>query len=87
MSDAVAGPSPPPAHGRQPEVTYARARLWLGIGCVGTFVVAAVVALTVDAPGALLPDATSWAWTDAPLVVLLIGLYALVSAPFDVAGA
>lgn len=66
--------------------TYARARLRLGIACVGTFVVLAAVLLLSDAPGAVLPGSDSWALTDVAWLALLVSLYAVVSAPFDMVG-
>jgi len=67
-------------------VTYARARLRLGIACVGTFVVLAAVLLVSGAPGAVLPGSDSWAWTDVAWLGLLVSLYAVASAPFDMVG-
>ena len=66
--------------------TYARARLRLGIACVGTLVVFSTVLLGTGAPTALLPSSTSWALTDAVWLVLLVVLYVGLSAPFDVLG-
>jgi hypothetical protein len=86
MGEAVAGSRTIAPPGGRPGTTYARARLRLGIVCVGTFVVAAAVLLAVDAPGVLLPEASSWAWTDPAWIAVLIGLYAVVSAPFDFVG-
>lgn len=66
--------------------TYARARLRLGIACVGTLVVLSTVLLSTAAPTVLLPSSTSWALTDAPWLALLVALYVGLSAPFDVLG-
>jgi len=65
---------------------YGRARLWLGMSAVGTFVVLAVLALTLGLPASLGLGA------DTPLEQHLLGLagfalvYALVQLPFDVFG-
>lgn len=66
--------------------TYARARLRLGITCVGTLVVLSAVLLSTGAPTALLPSSSSWAWADAVWLMLLVALYSGLSAPFDLLG-
>ena len=66
--------------------SYARARLRLGILCVGTFVVLAASLLATDAPRRLLPGTTAWSPTDAGWLLALAGLYVLLSAPFDLVG-
>lgn len=66
--------------------TYARARLRLGIACVGTFVVVSAVLLSLDGPSDVLPASTSWAWRDVAWLALLVAGYAAVSAPFDALG-
>ena len=67
-------------------MTYARARLRLGIACVGTFVVLSTVLLATGTPHATLPTSTSWAWSDLRWLALLVVLYAAISAPFDLLG-
>jgi hypothetical protein len=66
--------------------TYARARLRLGIASVGTLVVLSAVLLVLDVPDDLLPDSMSWAVSDVAWLVLLVGLYVGLSAPFDLLG-
>ena len=65
---------------------YGRARLWLGISGVGTFVVLSAVALFVGFPATLenwLGDSASGR---AVAIMLFFSLYAAVHAPFDVFG-
>ncbi|WP_217921447.1 hypothetical protein [Miltoncostaea oceani] len=83
MTEVLAGT---PTTGAPPATTYARARLRLGIAGVGTFTALAAVLLATGASSALLPDATTWAWSDPAWILLLVGLHAAVSAPFDVLG-
>ena len=66
--------------------SYARARLRLGILCVGTFVVLASSLLATDAPRRLLPVATAWSPADVGWLLGLAGLYVALSAPFDLVG-
>lgn len=61
-------------------MTYARARLWLGISGVGTFVVLASAGIALDLPGAL--DG----YGDVSALVLALLAYALISLPFDLLG-
>jgi len=67
-------------------VTYARARLRLGIASVGTLVVLSTGLLVLGVPGEVLPSSTSWALTDVVWLALLVALYAALSAPFDFLG-
>jgi len=66
-------------------VTYARARLLVGITGVGIWVVAAVAFLAADGPSVLPgPDAT---FSDqAAALAAVLGVYVLVSLPFDALG-
>ena len=62
-------------------MTYARARLWLGISGVGTMVVLSLIALRLDLPNRFL--------SGRPLPVALamvLGAYVLISFPFDLLG-
>ncbi|MBC7925833.1 MAG: hypothetical protein H7039_09265, partial [Bryobacteraceae bacterium] len=62
-------------------MTYARARLWLGISNVGFFVVLSVLALWLDLPHRFLAGRT------APFVLAVaLASYILISFPFDVFG-
>ncbi len=66
--------------------TYARARLWLGVSCVGFFVTLAAVALAVDAAPGLFSTETQPATADA-LALLAFGVaYAALHLPFDLLG-
>lgn len=59
-------------------MSYARARLWLGISGVGLLVTVATLALWFDLPGA---------WVRGPSdLAVLIGVYALIQLPFDYLG-
>ena len=66
-------------------MTYARARLLVGITGVGIWVVAAVAFLAADGPSVLPgPDAT---FSDqAAALAAVLGVYVLVSLPFDALG-
>jgi hypothetical protein len=66
--------------------TYARARLWLGVSCVGFFVTLAAVALVVDATPKLFSTESQPASADA-LALLAFGIaYAALHLPFDLLG-
>ena len=69
-----------------PATSYARARLRLGIACVGTFVVLAASLLATDAPRRLLSESTAWSPSDVGWLFALAGLYVVLSAPFDLVG-
>jgi hypothetical protein len=68
-------------------MTYARARLWLGITSVGFWVVASVIALAVDLPNRLF---TTPEGGDVNVVAqrmaIIVGMYLLLSFPFDLIG-
>lgn len=67
-------------------MTYARARLWLGISCVGTMVVVSVLLLLFRVPAHLLATGRMSFGTEvAQLVAVLFG-YAFLSGPFDFFG-
>lgn len=63
-----------------------RAFLKLGIACVGTLVLLTAALLATDAPSSLLPATTAWSAADVGWLFALVGLYAAVSAPFDLVG-
>lgn len=67
-------------------MTYARARLWLGISTVGFWVVLAVSALVWHLPARFLPAQPSKISTDLPALLAVFGLYALLSLPWDLWG-
>lgn len=66
-------------------MTYARARLWLGISSVGTLVVLSALALALDLPGRLLPAAGGPA-VELAALVSCFGMYLLAQLPFDFLG-
>lgn len=67
-------------------MSYARARLWLGISCVGAMVTAAIAALLTGIPQQVLPtDPTSLGVELVAITSFLIAI-ALVLLPFDVYG-
>lgn len=67
-------------------MTYARARLWTGIGGVGTLVLLAVALLLAYVPARLLEGRGSTLASDAALLFAVLGCAALVLLPFDVLG-
>ena len=64
-------------------ITYARARLWLGITGVGTLVTLSILALIFQLPQRLLGGWPSTVSSDLAGLGLLLGAYALISLPFD----
>jgi len=62
-------------------MTYARARLWLGIVCVGSIVVLSLIALRLDLPGKLLSRYPAYI-----AIGMALGSYILISLPFDLFG-
>ncbi|MBK9120617.1 MAG: hypothetical protein IPM18_13615 [Phycisphaerales bacterium] len=67
-------------------MTYARARLWLGISTVGTFVVLASAALAGGWPQALLPNEPTGFVREWLRLLTVLGAYVIVSLPFDLLG-
>jgi hypothetical protein len=67
-------------------ITYARARLWLGIASVGALVVLSGVSLIVGLPDWIARTVPAgWAGDAAGLLMFLL-LYVAVSLPFDIVG-
>jgi hypothetical protein len=62
-------------------MTYARARLWLGISGVGFFVTASAAALWFDIPRRVLGGSSS-----ASAIILTLTVYILLSFPLDILG-
>ncbi|MDX2152388.1 MAG: hypothetical protein SFV54_16740 [Bryobacteraceae bacterium] len=60
-------------------MTYARARLWVGVSGVGTIVTASSAALAFGLPSYLPTN-------DVAALSLVLGVYAAISFPFDLAG-
>lgn len=67
-------------------VSYARARLWLGISGVGTWVVLAIVALSVGLPSRFFATADVSLATALWQIAAFVGIYIAISAPFDLLG-
>jgi hypothetical protein len=80
----IAVPTSPAASPRKR--TYARARLWLGITGVGTIVLCSVGALTADLPSRAIPDTPQPLGTELVALAAFLGVYMLVSLPFDIMG-
>ena len=67
-------------------MSYARARLWLGITGVGTMVVVSALLLLLGAPWRLLPTTTGTLDRDLTALAAVFFVYAALSAPFDFFG-
>ena len=67
-------------------MTYARARLWLGIGGVGTAVVIASAKLVGQVPRGVLPDTEVWRTADMGALVAFVLGFVLLMLPFDFLG-
>ncbi len=70
----------------RPSVTYARARLRLGVTGVGTLVVLAAALLLADVPARTLTERGGTPGSDAASLALVSALAALFTLPFDVLG-
>ncbi|MBC7808187.1 MAG: hypothetical protein H7145_18810 [Akkermansiaceae bacterium] len=67
-------------------MSYARARLWLGITGVGTIVVLCLVALVFRIPALLLHTGAQPVWRDGYELAAVLFLYATVQGAFDFFG-
>ncbi|TWT68683.1 hypothetical protein [Crateriforma conspicua] len=67
-------------------MTYARARLLLGMSGVGLIVVLSTILLLTQYPLEVLPDSQSWSGGDLTALVLLFGCLAAVLFPMDLLG-
>ncbi len=67
-------------------MTPGKARLWTGIGCVGTLVVLAVTLLAVDAPHEMLPTANSGPLAEYLAILAFVTVAAASLLPFDFIG-
>lgn len=67
-------------------MTYARARLLLGMFGVGSIVVLSAVLLLTQYPLDVLPDSESWSGNDGIALVLLFGCLVAVLFPMDLLG-
>ncbi len=69
-----------------PQITYARARLWLGISDVGFFVLLASVALVTRLPYRILPVTQLPWWQELLWISAVLAVYTVLSWPFDFLG-
>ena len=67
-------------------MTYARARLWLGIFGVGSIVSLCAIALALNVTTELLPTNQVWALGDVASLSALAGFYVVFMTPFDFMG-
>jgi len=67
-------------------MTYARARLWLGISGVGSLVVMATLALSYELPSSLLATSQQFSWTDVGQIIAVAFALNLWMTPFDYLG-
>lgn len=67
-------------------MTYARARLWLGICGVGTTVVLTASVVIKQTPELLLPDSDEWRLLDGAALLGFVLCFVLLMLPFDVLG-
>ncbi|MBC8140360.1 MAG: hypothetical protein H7Y38_02835 [Armatimonadetes bacterium] len=67
-------------------MSYARARLWLGITGVGTVVVLCVLFLALRLPAVLLPTGTQFVPRDVVALATVLFVYAAVQGAFDFFG-
>lgn len=67
-------------------MTPGKARLWTGIGCVGTLVILASTLLALDAPHALLPAASDGPMSEYLAILAFVILAAATMFPFDFIG-
>ncbi len=67
-------------------MTYARARLLLGMSGVGCLVVLSTVLLLLQYPLEILPNSETWSGVDVVAVLLLFGCLAAVLFPLDLLG-
>ena len=67
-------------------MSYARARLWLGISCVGTIVVVSLLMLLFRIPLRLLSTGLSDLGTNIGLLASVLFAYVFLSGPFDFFG-
>ena len=67
-------------------MTYARARLWLGISGVGSLVVLATLALIYKIPTSILASNQQFSWTDVAQIIAVALAVNLWMMPFDYLG-
>ena len=69
-----------------PAMTYARSRLWLGIGGVGSIVLVTLTALLTDFPRSIFSTAHQWSVADFTSLLLFEGLCVACMLPLDLMG-
>ena len=79
-------PHPRPSPPARRSSGYGRARLWLGITAVGTFVTLAGGALAAGLPAAVDARTGPSAWAAVPALALFAAAHAAVQMPFDLFG-
>ena len=67
-------------------MSYARARLYLGISCVGMWVMLACVTLVFKLPSRFLSADETWSLYDASQLITVVFIYAFVQGVFDLFG-
>ena len=67
-------------------MTYARARLWLGISGVGSLVVLATLALFYNVPHSILATNQQYSWADIGQIIAVALAVSLWMIPFDYLG-
>ena len=67
-------------------MTYARARLWLGISGVGSLVVMATMAIIFRVPNSLLTNSQLFSWADLGQLIAVVFAVNLWMLPFDYFG-
>lgn len=69
-----------------PNLSYARARLLLGVFGVGSIVVTSAALIATGVPARLLPTSDNWQWEDPLSLAAFIGTYICVMMPLDYLG-
>jgi hypothetical protein len=67
-------------------ISYARARLWIGISGVGLIVVACVAGISLQLPQRFLPTSGSGIFADLSWLAAAVALFAAIMAPLDLWG-
>jgi hypothetical protein len=65
---------------------YGRARLWLGVSAVGTFVLLATLGLLLDLPVRMQQGVGATIWGQANGLLCFVLIYAAIQLPFDLFG-
>jgi hypothetical protein len=65
---------------------YGRARLWLGMSAVGTFVTLTILGLLFDLPGRIQQSIATTTWGQACGLFGCVLIYAAIQLPFDLLG-